>query len=262
MCTYKGSQSAAAPGRCTKTAGYIANAEIDEIIESSSNVQKIFDTDSHSNILVYSDTEWVAYMDSNTKAAREWIYSLFNLGGISDWAVDLQEMYHATISNPTVVPCGATFGSLDAIEAAKSSIPGHCMNHYIFEMENKLLSNALANYQKLLGNGYDAKFAVYERYVRSLVWPSLTSYMTKHASRYFDYTHTRRIYCCKDCSSAQACSGGCTGGGNCVSGDIVESISFQTERWAHRPTESTITARTNKGSSRTSCKCSASKCPG
>ncbi|KAJ6151665.1 hypothetical protein N7470_006793 [Penicillium chermesinum] len=89
-CKYTGPQSGATPGRCTKTAGYIANAEINEIIDTNDSAEKSFDKGSDSNILVYNQTQWVAYMDDTTKDTRTSYYKGLNLGGTVDWAVDLQ----------------------------------------------------------------------------------------------------------------------------------------------------------------------------
>lgn len=92
-CFYTGSplKSDAKPGVCTGTGGYIADAEIDEILKSPGRVkQQFLDGPSNSNILVYDDTEWVAYMDSKTKASRAALYKSLNMGGTTDWAVDLQ----------------------------------------------------------------------------------------------------------------------------------------------------------------------------
>jgi len=90
-CKFTGSPrvSNAAKGRCTDTAGYISNAEIGEVI-SHGKVTKQW-KEAGSNILVYNDTEWVAYMDDSTKSARRTYYTWLNFAGTSDWAVDLQE---------------------------------------------------------------------------------------------------------------------------------------------------------------------------
>ncbi|KAL4789112.1 chitinase [Aspergillus venezuelensis] len=97
-CTFTGDRlnSNAMKGRCTGTAGYIADAEIAEILEDSSRVTRHFvDSSSHSDILVYDETEWVGYMSSSTKSARTALYKDWGLGGTSDWASDLQA-FHAT----------------------------------------------------------------------------------------------------------------------------------------------------------------------
>ncbi|EPS45982.1 hypothetical protein H072_63 [Dactylellina haptotyla CBS 200.50] len=90
MCRYLGPQSRAMPGRCTGTAGYISNAEIDEIARTNPSARKIYDTESTSNILVWNNTEWVAYMDNTNKGGRVGWFKGLRMGGISDWAVDLQ----------------------------------------------------------------------------------------------------------------------------------------------------------------------------
>ncbi|KAF2168013.1 glycoside hydrolase family 18 protein [Zasmidium cellare ATCC 36951] len=92
-CTFLGSasDSQATPGVCTQTAGYIANAEINNIISNSSRVNQNFvDSTSNSNILVYDNTQWVGYMDDSIKASRANLYKGLNMGGTTDWATDLQ----------------------------------------------------------------------------------------------------------------------------------------------------------------------------
>lgn len=53
-CTFEGSsvESVAEPGACTNTAGYISNAEINDII-AAGNVKTYHDGGSNSDILVY-----------------------------------------------------------------------------------------------------------------------------------------------------------------------------------------------------------------
>ncbi|OBT81591.1 hypothetical protein VE02_09997 [Pseudogymnoascus sp. 03VT05] len=90
-------------GPCTNTSGYIGNAEIADIIagtatlravdgsivEVTGNVQSYRD-DSYSDIVVYDDTQWIAYMADDNKAIRTQVYAAYNFGGTTDWAVDLQ----------------------------------------------------------------------------------------------------------------------------------------------------------------------------
>jgi hypothetical protein len=54
MCDFTGSrlQSDAKPGRCTNSAGYIAYAEINEIIRSGEG-EVIYDADSDTDVLLY-----------------------------------------------------------------------------------------------------------------------------------------------------------------------------------------------------------------
>ncbi|KAI1352858.1 hypothetical protein F5Y01DRAFT_324113 [Xylaria sp. FL0043] len=98
LCTFTGSsaQSDAAKGRCTGTAGYLSNAEIMEIMNNKSRVTtKYVDKDSDTNILVYDDVQWVGYMDEGKKASRRALYESLQMGGTTDWAIDL-ESYQET----------------------------------------------------------------------------------------------------------------------------------------------------------------------
>jgi GH18 family chitinase len=100
-CKFTGDRltSYATPGRCTDTGGYIADAEINEIIRGSasgkrqnSRVTKQFlDTSSNSDILVYDNNQWVGYMSESTKAVRTKLYASLGMAGTTDWASDLQE---------------------------------------------------------------------------------------------------------------------------------------------------------------------------
>lgn len=95
QCQFTGSrlEPSGMKGRCTATAGYLANAEIYEIInKNSSRVnQHYLDISSDSDILVYDDTEWVAYMSPEVRSSRIQMYKAFNMGGSVNWATDLEE---------------------------------------------------------------------------------------------------------------------------------------------------------------------------
>ncbi|KAF4961834.1 hypothetical protein FSARC_10042, partial [Fusarium sarcochroum] len=97
-CFYNGNklESPAKKGKCTGTGGYIADAEINEILKDNNRVtQHYVDKTSHSDILVYDNTEWVSYMSSTTKLAREVLYTAWGMGGTTDWAIDLQTYHDA-----------------------------------------------------------------------------------------------------------------------------------------------------------------------
>lgn len=96
MCRYEGPESSAQPGRCTKTAGYISDAEINEILEEDDTAKTTYDKSSDSNILVYNSTQWVAYMDDDTRFSRTDYYESLNMGGTTDWAVDLQSFAYGS----------------------------------------------------------------------------------------------------------------------------------------------------------------------
>ncbi|KAI8157845.1 hypothetical protein K4K49_005092 [Colletotrichum sp. SAR 10_70] len=84
-------------GRCTGTAGCIANAEIKEIISSGGSkrqyrvVTHFLDASSHSDMLVYDNNQWIGYMSESTKAARVKLSAGLGMAGTTDWASDLQQ---------------------------------------------------------------------------------------------------------------------------------------------------------------------------
>lgn len=92
-CTYTGPDSGAIPGPCTNSAGYLANAEIYDIIAGNPSTKRFMD-DTFSNIVVYNETQWVSYMDEQNKDARAKLYKSLHFGGTSDWALDLQPLPH------------------------------------------------------------------------------------------------------------------------------------------------------------------------
>ncbi|KAL8301705.1 hypothetical protein RB593_000487 [Gaeumannomyces tritici] len=98
MCPYLGTknESPAVPGRCTDTAGYISNAEIDEIImgaSTSAGAQQVkvwHNGAPNSDMAVYNGDEWVAYMTPTTKGTRRQLWKDMMFAGTIDWATDLQ----------------------------------------------------------------------------------------------------------------------------------------------------------------------------
>ncbi|KAK4136083.1 glycoside hydrolase family 18 protein [Trichocladium antarcticum] len=106
-CKFAGTrlESQATPGRCTGTGGYIADAEINEIINGGSGAKRqnrvvthFTDPGSNSDILVYDDNQWVGYMSARTKRTRAALYAAWGMAGTTDWASDLQEF------NPPPLP--------------------------------------------------------------------------------------------------------------------------------------------------------------
>ncbi len=87
MCTY---DAAGAAGRCTQTEGYLAQAEINEIIATNPTAQLLIDSSSNTNILIYNQTEWVGYIDAGNQWDRGALYQYIGFGGTSEWAIDLE----------------------------------------------------------------------------------------------------------------------------------------------------------------------------
>lgn len=118
MCQYTGSatESDAAKGPCTNTGGYIAAAEIRDILHQGQvgerDVRTYHDGASNSDIVVYDDVEWLAWMSDKTKSSRIQWYQDLNLGGVSDWAVDLDGsgglIQYLSPPSATVLPFPAT----------------------------------------------------------------------------------------------------------------------------------------------------------
>ncbi|KAM7183708.1 hypothetical protein V8F20_012513 [Naviculisporaceae sp. PSN 640] len=99
QCSYLGDRmnSPAKKGVCTGTGGYIADAEIGEIMGNKKRAGRVVtsfvDASSNSDILVYDNDEWVSYMSPATKKTRTNLYKSWGMGGTTDWATDLQQ-YH------------------------------------------------------------------------------------------------------------------------------------------------------------------------
>lgn len=107
MCTFTGTNidSTAGKGECTDTPGYISDAEINKMINDPAiTTYSYFDTDSNSDILVYTSSNagslttrdsvesstWVAYLSAANKQSRVNSYRDMGFLGSIDWAVDLQ----------------------------------------------------------------------------------------------------------------------------------------------------------------------------
>lgn len=93
MCTYTGPASGALPGKCTGTAGYISNWEINQIISNSTYASQQYYSVDAGDILVYDSTQWVSWMKPSTYNSRSAWAQALGFGGIADWAVDLNASY-------------------------------------------------------------------------------------------------------------------------------------------------------------------------
>ncbi|KAI1123371.1 hypothetical protein F5Y10DRAFT_286254 [Nemania abortiva] len=94
LCTFTGPESGATAGKCTDTAGYISNWEIQQILETPGNdAQQYFSTVA-GDIVVYNGTQYISHMTTATYNSRlRWAQAL-NFGGVSDWAMDLETSYY------------------------------------------------------------------------------------------------------------------------------------------------------------------------
>ncbi|KAG6002439.1 hypothetical protein E4U43_001120, partial [Claviceps pusilla] len=87
-------------GLCTNIAGYIGNAEVVEIAQSSGN-KFWYDKESDTQMVTYDRDSWVAFMTPQIKASRKKKFKNLNLGGTGDFAVDL-DTFHSAPSNEQV----------------------------------------------------------------------------------------------------------------------------------------------------------------
>ncbi|KAK4454184.1 killer toxin subunits alpha beta [Podospora aff. communis PSN243] len=180
-CLYLGerNQSPAAKGYCTGEGGYLADAEIRQTkkIAAANGYEfyEYYDEKSDSDILVYDNVEWVAYMDHETKERRvEWYKSL-NFGGVSDWAVDLQR--DASTSTGGAIEgladldlsrnCNLDkhYTSLDDLLKDKDSIDQTCLSMQTLRVLKGMLKKSLDGYSDA-ASGYDDVFPFYRDYMR------------------------------------------------------------------------------------------------
>jgi GH18 family chitinase len=188
-CTFTGSntKSEAEPGICTNSSGYIADAELRRIISDSEvndngKVKTWYDKQSDSDIMTWNGN-WVAWMDHLTKDRRVNRAKELNLAGTSDWAVDLQE-FHKSVEGDkgfiktTSVACTEKYEDLDqVVEAANAGeIPSSCRSNYIIAAMDKLLGEAITQYEDV-NNNYDGKFGYYADYIEDLINPKLINWM-------------------------------------------------------------------------------------
>ena len=182
MCTFEAigakNESAAAKGRCTGTAGYIGEVEIRDLIDQGRGSSK-YDMASGSDILVYDKTEWVAWMDSNTKISRTDEYKKLKLGGTSDWAIDLHlgglslsdadEAEYWKESDPLCDP-DLSWSSMEDLD--KATFPAACGAQYTVQTSLKMLDDAMRAYGEA-SKDYDTAFDWYVKLIENSIQPKL-----------------------------------------------------------------------------------------
>ncbi|KAE8404906.1 hypothetical protein BDV37DRAFT_293585 [Aspergillus pseudonomiae] len=187
LCTYAGAkyQSAAYAAPCTTTAGYISNAELNDIINHPGNysiVKSYIDKDSDSNILMYGNpgaVDWAAYMDGDLKANRvNWIKGL-NFGGSSDWAIDLQNYSNNENGDDSEDEDGADDESGDdTLTCLPDQNPGTLdgLADKADSLDPGCLLDSLSLFQTN-SEGYDDKFGWYEKWTKEQIQPRIDDFM-------------------------------------------------------------------------------------
>lgn len=98
--------------------------------------------------------------------------------------------------------CNGKYNTLKQLEDVKDSLPEHCVDHYIVDVEIAMHEDALQKYKTLVESGYDKKFEVYERFVREQIPEQINNFMaSEKVDKYFKCTEKRdgKMVCCKDC---------------------------------------------------------------
>ena len=248
MCGFAGPESAAAKGRCTQTAGYISNREIYDIIILDRSSQKqpnplstilgdptqpktSYDIESDSAIMVYNETEWVAYMSEEIRTSRTVYYKSLNFGGIIDWAVDLSktadddgdvndDLEDQELKDPPdPVSCVKTYQTMEDLDADAANIDSACVDLYTLQTLANVLTNATNVYNDMMKNGYDGKFTTYSKAVSDNAAKTMHDWIVGNGNKYFTCTVAETQICCSECKANQDknrptycnyCDGSCT----------------------------------------------------
>lgn len=217
MCTFLGDRktSPARPGRCTGTGGYLANAEIDEIVLLGGDDARAWhDGASNSDMLLYGGgVEWVAYMSPTTKATRRDHWRSMGFAGTIDWAVDLQAFTADELRGPDGVDhaegqelpgplsrcADPSYESIEAVQN-KADIPHHCRAVYLADVLANTITRVMGQYDALIRDGYDAKFNTYADAVVQGGNKALYQFMYDNGNKYFECQVWEKSLCCGKCN--------------------------------------------------------------
>jgi len=198
MCQFLGerNQSPALAGECTNTSGYLADWEIRqtkrvyELGFFGGEYESKYDKASDSDILIY-DSEWVAWMDTNTKKSRTAEYKALNFAGTSDWAIDLQQemdydSLHAngteTIGDgdldTTTKECviHKHYDNLEALEKDAEGKERYCLAIKAIELLRGMLDKSFDGYDDA-AKGYDDLFPTYEKYIKDTMQQRIVDWL-------------------------------------------------------------------------------------
>ncbi|KAF3482628.1 killer toxin alpha/beta [Arthroderma uncinatum] len=186
MCTFTGSYgtSEAEPGQCTGTPGYIANAELEQVLNNSKlGVEGVAALGTQGQGM----TDWVAYMDDATKAHRiEWVRGL-NLGGTTDWAIDLASWNRGpdtpggwTVETDNLQCDSATWPTtLDDLEKNIGMVQVNCRARAVLNILARDLQIAIAKYREVSSSSdYSDRFGWYVDWVKDSIDARLERFMS------------------------------------------------------------------------------------
>ncbi|CRG90584.1 hypothetical protein PISL3812_07628 [Talaromyces islandicus] len=260
-CTFAGERdkSLADSGACTKTPGYISDAEINDILDTHKDAKTWYDDDSSKSDIVVWNGNWAAYMGPKTKASRRDHWKGYNFAGTIDWAVDLQDFSDdgsieidddgdVTFNDydswdPKMVPPNFKYGdckekSYDTLEdlANDSSTDEKCRPFYVLQYLQKNLTDSLTAYDKLIKDDYDDKFKTYSKAVVDGAPKDVDSFVKDHGNKYFTCEVTEMQFCCDMCDTISSNPGSCTWcfkDGDCKAGWSKRELSHIDRRFVN-----------------------------
>lgn len=113
-------------------------------------------------------------------------------GGDSSDEDDDDEIYIDTNYWPD---CTGNYTTLQQLEDRKDSIPAHCMEQYILDVQVAVFDASLSKYKDLIDKGYDKKFQIYEKYAKAQVPDQLDNFMASDkVDKYYKYLYVHRYH--------------------------------------------------------------------
>ncbi|CAI4210330.1 unnamed protein product [Parascedosporium putredinis] len=219
MCKYLGAKnkSPAKKGECTGESGYLADAEIRQIMligdgYGGAPYESWYDKESDSDMLVYDNVEWVAYMGAKTKEKRVDWYKGLNFGGVSDWAVDLgldradtEREGDGDLDLGDFKECdwSATFSSLKNLADKSEGMDPVCAAVHALRVLTDMLHDAMDGYDDV-ADGYDGLFDTYANYIKKTLNSRLEEFM-REGSKHFKCLGARGLNAKKDDASSLPC---------------------------------------------------------
>ena len=88
-------------------------------------------------------------------------------------------------------PCRYIFTTLAQLGKRKGSVPAHCVEQYLLDIQIAVFEGFLRKYKDLLSNGYDGKFKTYEKSAKAQVPDQINNFMASdNVNKYFKCQET------------------------------------------------------------------------
>ncbi|CCM00583.1 uncharacterized protein FIBRA_02619 [Fibroporia radiculosa] len=143
-------------GPCTASAGILSYAEIQTVL-SSTNATPVHDAEAAVMYLVYGDSDWISYDDSETFAAKVSFAQGAGFGGLMVWAADLDTFSGMAIeavlgvnASSLQVPKATDVNSQDGQQCMQMACGQSCPSGYIQMTGASSSFFALTRYTKSL----------------------------------------------------------------------------------------------------------------